>query len=299
MARLDERSGGYERIIVGPGDGDGHGLELTIDGTSEPYPVAATGDYRRTPLWMTDLVQLRGDRPAHPDGGWFAIIEDGRIPAMWLGPTSDEEFVAGEVYYGAVIGLGPNGEQTFLLDDAGPCYTISDAQTFALCDYALLDDGQGGVTPEARSVTMFDVETGELGDSVVLDPPLDEYDPGRRVIRLDGRRWLLDTGAKFVLMDLDARTIAPAELGDHSYGWCRTPEPEEPVEIETENEGRIPHQPGEVLEPCATADDRPLSPDDSADAIERGELSTEGLEGSVVTTDAGLVWTVDGRLVLG
>lgn len=296
---LDERAGGYERIIVGPDDRDGHGLELTIDGTRDPYPVSATADYRRTPLWTTDLVQLRGDRPVHPNGGWFAIVEDGRIPAMWVGSDIDEEFAPGEVYYGAVIGLDSRGDRSYLLDDAGPCYSVSDAQTFALCDYAFLDDGSGGAVPVARSVTMFDPDTGELGDTVALDPPLDEFDPGRRVVRLSGRRWLLDTGSESVLVDLDDRTIVPADLADHPYGWCRPPEPDEPLEIQTENAGPIPHAPGEVLEPCTTADGRPLPPEEAADAIQQGDLSTGGLEGSVVETEAGLVWTVDGRLVLG
>lgn len=240
---LDRRPGGYERIIVGPTDRDGHGLELTIDGYNEPYPVAASADYRQRPLWTSDLDRLRGNARAHPNGGWFAIVEPDRIPALWLGPQDETWTEPGEVYIGVVIGLSADGQPTYLLDDAGACYSLSDAQTFALCDYALADDGDGGVVPIVRSITMFDVDSGARGDSVRIDPPFDESDRGRRVARLAGRRWLVDTGTGFVLMDLDARTIVPADPADHPHGWCAPPQPDEPVVIATERQGTVAHSP--------------------------------------------------------
>lgn len=296
---LDRRPGGFERVIVGPGDRDGAGLELTIDGLTEPYAVRASADYRRRELWTTDLVALRGTVPAHPDGGWFAIVDGARIPAMWLGPEGEYPTEPGEISFGAVIGLGPDGERTYLLEDAGPCYAISDAQTFALCDYVLVDGGAGGAIGVARSITMFDLDTGVLGDSVALDPPLDEFDPGRRVARLDGRRWLVDTGSSTVIMDLNSRTIAPADPGEHPHGWCTPPQPDEPTTIITEGQGAVPHANGELLQPCSTESGDNLNRAEVVDAIASGTLSTDGLDGSIVTTDDGPVWVSDGLLVTG
>jgi hypothetical protein len=229
LQRLDQTSG------VPVGDPVSIGTTLTVVGRSPSAQTLAVGGQPLqvhelaadgTEAWSVPASTVFGSVNVDPSGGYAGISQPDGGWVLWLGAdTTGGVPVGGTVSAGAVAGIGPKGEATWLRPDRHFCrlFLSGSQATPADCDGQLrrVSAVPGAVIDlTVTNIQGFDPTNGTTTWTVDLGPGINEADPANAPLRLDDHVYMLQTSQGKTRIDLVAGDTSPAP--DDLIAWCRS-----------------------------------------------------------------------------